>query len=124
MICLKKVFQLRRVGTAVLLATLPLSAAAAPIRPDEAELYAGRIASVEGIAHVSKPNTGTVTFIEVNVPGNAATVTGIVMSGDEPKFPNLMEYEGKKVDIAGALTHFKGTLRIVLIKSEQLKLVP
>jgi hypothetical protein len=99
-------------------------AAAAPIRPDEAELYAGKVMSVEGIAHVSKPNTGTVTFIEVSIPGNAATVTGIVYSGDEPKFPRRMDYGSKKVDITGALQHFKGTLRIVLIKPDQIKLVP
>jgi hypothetical protein len=115
---------MRPIAIAAVLAALPLSAAAAPIKPEVAELYAGREATIEGTAHVFKPNTGTVTFIEVSVPGNPATVTAIVMSGDEPKFPNLKDYDGKKVDITGVLTHFMGTLRIVLIKPEQLKLVP
>jgi DNA/RNA endonuclease YhcR with UshA esterase domain len=115
---------MHHMAVAVFLAALTSSAATEPIKPEVAELYAGREATVGGTAHVSKPNTGTVTFIEVSVPGNPATVTGIVMSGDEPKFPNLKDYDGKKIDITGVLQHFKGTLRIVLIRPDQIKLVP
>jgi DNA/RNA endonuclease YhcR with UshA esterase domain len=106
-----------------LLAALPLSAMGAPVSPAYAvQRIGGEVMTVEGIASISTPSTGTVTFVEVGVPGNSAIVQGVILDGDRSKFPDLASYNGKKVQITGSTSTFKGTMRIILNSPDQLKL--
>jgi hypothetical protein len=107
---------------AFLLASLPLHAVAAPISPGEAVRYVGEVVTVEGIASVSTPSTGTVSFIEVGIPGNSATVIGVASAGNGSKFTDLARYNGKKVEMTGAVQSFKGAMRMILRTPDQLKL--
>ena len=108
---------------ALFLAALPVCAMAAPVSPAEAvQRIGGGVMTVEGIASISTPSTGTVTFVEVGVPGNSAIVQGVILDGDRGKFPDLASYNGKKVQITGSTQTFKGTMRIVLTSPDQLKL--
>ena len=107
---------------ALVLAALPVCAMAAPVSPAEAvQRIGGGVMTVEGIASISTPSTGTVTFVEVGVPGNSAIVQGVILDGDRGKFPDLASYNGKKVQITGAVQTFKGVLRIGLSSPDQLK---
>jgi predicted extracellular nuclease len=108
---------------AFLFAGLSLQAVAAPISPGEALVHIGGLVTVEGIASVSTPSTGTVTFVEVSMPGNGATVQGVIYVGDQRNFSDLASYNGKKVQLTGPVQTFKGALRIVLRTQDQLKLV-
>ena len=108
---------------ALFLAALPACAMAAPLSPAEAvQRIGGGVMTVEGIASISTPSTGTVTFVEVGVSGNSAIVQGVILDGDRGKFPDLASYNGKKVQITGSTQTFKGTMRIVLTSTDQLKL--
>jgi DNA/RNA endonuclease YhcR with UshA esterase domain len=108
---------------ALLLAALPMCAMADPVSPAYAvQRIGGGVMTVEGIASISTPSTGTVTFVEVGDPANSAIVQGVILEGDRGKFPDLASYNGKKVQITGSTHTFKGTMRINLISPDQLKL--
>jgi len=113
---------MRTYFVALFIAALPLRAMAAPVSPAEAMLHIGAVMTVEGIASISTPSTGTVTFVEVGLPGNSATVQGVIYGGDHDKFSDLGSYNGKKVQLTGAVQTFKGAVRIVLRGPDQLKL--
>jgi hypothetical protein len=116
-------FFMRACLAALLFAAIPACAMAAPVSPAEAvQRIGGGVMTVEGIASISTPSTGTVTFVEVGVPGNSAIVQGVILDGDRGKFPDLASYNGKKVQITGSTQTFKGTMRIVLSSPDQLKL--
>jgi hypothetical protein len=117
-------FFMRVCLAALLFAALPACAMAAPLSPLEALHHiGGGVMTIEGIASISTPSTGTVTFVEVGDPGNSAIVQGVILDGDHGKFPDLASYNGKKVQITGSVQTFKGVLRIVLSSPDQLKLV-
>ena len=108
---------------ALFISALPVCAMAAPVSPAEAvQRIGGGFMTVEGVASISTPSTGTVTFVEVGVPGNNAIVQGVIYEGDRTKFPDLANYNGKKVQITGSTSTFKGMMRIVLSSPDQLKL--
>jgi DNA/RNA endonuclease YhcR with UshA esterase domain len=119
----QRTFFMRACFAALFLAALPVCSMAAPVSPAEAvQRIGGGVMTVEGIASISTPSTGTVTFVEVGVPGNSAIVQGVILDGDRGKFPDLISYNGKKVQITGSTQTFKGTMRIVLTSPDQLKL--
>jgi DNA/RNA endonuclease YhcR with UshA esterase domain len=107
---------------ALLFGVLPVRVIAAPVSPLEALHHIGGVMTIEGIASISTPSTGTVTFVEVGDPGNSAIVQGVILDGDHGKFPDLASYNGKKVQITGSVQTFKGVLRIFLNSPDQLKL--
>jgi hypothetical protein len=99
----------------VLLATtLPLRAMAVPVSPAEVLHHIGAVMTVEGVASITTPSTGTVTFVEVSVRGNNAILRGVIYDGDHAKFSDLAGYNGKKVQLTGPVQTFKGALRIIL----------
>lgn len=106
----------------LLLAALPFRAMAAPISPLEALEHIGAVMTVEGVARVTTPSTGTVSFVEISVPENSTTVQGVIYAGDRGKFSDLASYDGKKVQLTGPVQTFKGSLRIYLRLPDQLKL--
>ncbi len=109
---------------ALFFVALPSGAMAEPVSPAYAvQRIGGGVMAVEGIASISTPRTGTVTFVEVSVPGNSAIVQGVLLDGYRGKFPDLAGYNGKKVQITGSTYTFKGTMRINLSSPDQLKLV-
>jgi DNA/RNA endonuclease YhcR with UshA esterase domain len=119
----QRTFFMRVCFAALFLAALPVCAMAAPVSPAEAvQRIGGGVMTVEGIASISTPSTGTVTFVEVGLPGNSAIVQGVILDGDRGKFPDLASYNGKKVQITGSTQTFTGTMRIVLSSPDQLKL--
>ena len=103
-------------------AALSLRAMAAPVSPADALHNIGGVMTVEGVASITTPSTGTVTFVEISVPGNSVTLQGVIYDGDHGKFSNLASYNGKKVQLTGAVQTFKGALRIILRGPDQLKL--
>jgi DNA/RNA endonuclease YhcR with UshA esterase domain len=116
-------FFMRICLAALFLAALPGGAMAEPVSPAYAvQRIGGGVMTVEGIASISTPSTGTVTFVEVGMPGNSAIVQGVILGGYRGKFPDLASYNGKKVQITGSTSTFKGTMRIFLNSPDQLKL--
>ena len=107
---------------ALLLAALPWRAIAAPISPAQALEHIGAVMTVEGVASVTTPSTGTVTFVEISTPGNGVTLQGVIYAGDHDKFADIASYNGKTVQLTGPVQTFKGELRIYLRSPDQLKL--
>ncbi len=105
-------------------AALPLSVMAAPVSPAAALHNIGGVMTVEGIASITTPSTGTVTFVEISVPENGVTLQGVILDGDRGKFPDLASYNGKKVQLTGPVQTFKGMMRIILTRPDQMKLAP
>jgi DNA/RNA endonuclease YhcR with UshA esterase domain len=117
-----RIFFIRLCFVILFAAALPLRAMAAPVSPADALHNIGGVMTVEGIASITTPSTGTVTFVEISVPGNSVTLQGVIYDGDHGKFSDLASYNGKKVQLTGPVQTFKGEMRIILRGPDQLKL--
>ena len=80
----------------------------------------GSVSVVRGRAHVEEGAQGT--YIHLEMPGAARSVTGFIPFGDEPTFRGLPDIEGRIVAIGGVVV-LDGGPEIVMTDPNQLAIV-
>jgi hypothetical protein len=98
------------------------SAKAETIQPGDAAKYIGKSITVEGpVGEVHHAASGKATFVDMGgrYPNNV--FTGVLFSGDAPKFPDIDSLAGKTIDITGVIKLYQGRPEIILNDPEQIK---
>jgi RecJ-like exonuclease len=89
--------------------------------PADAGAHAGQTITVEGRASVYATRGG-ITFIDVGGTGKDSPFAAVIFKEDAAAFPNIFRYDGKVVDVSGAVKKFRGKPQIVLKTADQLQL--
>jgi DNA/RNA endonuclease YhcR with UshA esterase domain len=110
--------------TFVLAFGLALTAAPAfaqTVQPTDAQAHVGQTVTVEGsVSNVHQIPSG-ITFIDIGgrYPDNA--FTAVILAADAKKFPDVTSFNGKTVDVTGAVQLYKGKPEILLTDAAQIK---
>ncbi|MEJ0051715.1 MAG: hypothetical protein WDN02_11025 [Methylovirgula sp.] len=105
---------------ALTLATTP--AVAQTIQPTDANAHVGQAVTIEGIvSEVHVAQRSDTTFIDLGGEYPNEAFTGVIFSEDESKFPDVQNLTGKKVNISGTISLYKGRPEIILHSADQLK---
>ncbi len=110
-------------GSALSLAALavPALAETQTITPADAKTHVGQTVTVEGaVGNIFAGRTGT-TFIDVGGRYPDNSFAAVIFAADRSKFPDLQAFNGKIVDITGAVSLYRGKPEIVLKSADQMK---
>jgi DNA/RNA endonuclease YhcR with UshA esterase domain len=107
---------------------LGLAALAAPalaetqtITAADAKAHVGQTVTVEGtVGNISDGRTGTI-FIDVGGRYPDNSFAAVIFAADRSKFPDLKAFDGKIVDITGAVSLYRGKPEIILKSADQMK---
>ena len=114
-----------------LMAGSALAAGAAPaqtpalIAAADIKSHVGQTVMIEAaVTEIHRTQSGKQILINMNgrYPNNA--LTAVVFQNDFAKFPNIEAFNGKTVQVTGAVKLYRGKPEIVLNNSNQLKLKP
>ena len=99
----------------------PAMAETQTIAPADAKTHVGQTVTVEGaVGNISDGRTGT-TFIDVGGRYPDNSFAAVIFAADRSKFPDLKAFDGKVVDITGAVTLYRGKPEIILKSADQMK---
>jgi predicted lipoprotein len=111
----------------MLLFALVFSFVAAPalaqtIAPNEAKNHVGQNVTVQGVvSQVHHAASGKVIFLDIGGRYPDAQFTAVVFASDFDKFPKVDSWEGKTVDVTGAVKLYHGRPEIILNDPAQIK---
>jgi RecJ-like exonuclease len=107
-------------GSALGLAA-PALAETPTITPADAKTHVGQTVTVEGaVGNIAAGRSGT-TFIDVGGRYPDNSFAAVIFAADRSKFPDLKTFDGKVVDITGAVTLYRGKPEIILKSADQMK---
>jgi hypothetical protein len=115
---------LRKLSVASVLCLWPAAAFAqgSPISPQQALAAQGQDVIVEGTAAISEAVGMPGTFVRLT-DNSDATMIGYIPQGDESRFPDLKELDGKRVEMTGVVEQSNGHSMIELSSASQLRIV-
>ncbi len=96
-------------------------ALAQTVQPTDAQAHVGQTVTVEGsVSNVHQIPSG-ITFNDIGglYPDNA--FTAVILAADAKKFPDVTSFNGKTVDVTGAVQLYKGKPEILLTDAAQIK---
>ena len=99
----------------------PASAETQTITPADAKTHVGQTVTVEGaVGNISGSRTGT-TFIDIGGRYPDNNFAAVIFAADRSKFPDLKTFDGKVVDVTGAVSLYRGKPEIILKSADQMK---
>ena len=87
----------------------------------DAKAHVGQTVTVEGTVSAANTARSGVTFLDIggSYPDNA--FAAVIFADDTGKFPNIHAFDGKTVDVSGAVRLYKGKPEIVVSDPAQIK---
>jgi len=89
------------------------------LKADQAEAHIGETATVEGKVSIHKTQAGE-TYLDIGGTGTAAPFSAYVSRWNSVHFKNVDKLDGKKVEITGQISTFRGKPEIFLTDPGQI----
>lgn len=97
----------------------PLLLLAMALPPDQAQFHIGQVATIKGVASIDRTPAGE-TYIDLGGNGEQAPMSAYISRWNAVKFQNVGDLNGKKVQITGLISTFRGRPEIFLTDPAQI----
>jgi DNA/RNA endonuclease YhcR with UshA esterase domain len=96
---------------------------ASALTPDKAKDHVGERATVVGVVTQVSVSRGGTTFLNFGAKFPNHVFTAVIFKSAASQFPEPQQWDGKRVNVSGAIQLYRGKPEIVLNTASQLRLV-